>query len=248
MNNDDFLKKHQGRTRPRPEFVEDLYESINTKRSPLMITKRMHPAFLTLIVILTMALLTLTILPTARASIRSLMTINGVGIDQNEQTGELIVSGNTDAVVSQTEDTVVIESGVDDSVIVIDAESMSPEMISVDDVEAQYPDFVMPTTVPDGYGIIPMAFMAGENGIGVGWQNSEGHQITYTWNVDPIEASAEEEAEMIEKGIELIDGFRYSFMVLGDSVILSGAENGIGYLLIATDTSLTEADLQAILP
>lgn len=252
MSNDDFLKKHQKRTRPRPEFVESLHESINTQRSPLMITRRMHPAFLTLIAIMAIALLALTISPTARATARSFMTamtINGVEVSQNEQTGELTVSGNTDAVVSNDGETVVIETGDDGSVAVVNSDTMSPEMLSVDDVEIEYPGFVMPTNVPEEYGIIPMAFTAGTNGVGIGWQNSDGHQITYTWNVDRMEVSSEEEAEMVEKGVELIDGFRHAYMVIGgDTVILSGAKDGIGYLIVATDISLTEDELSAILP
>lgn len=217
-----------------------------------MFTTKMRPVLLSLVALLIIGGLTIAVSPTVRAGLLSLFTLNGVEVSMNEDTGELVVEGDPDAILYDDGETVMIDGG-DESIVYVDSEMAKPDLLSVDDLAEFYPDFVVPTDLPDGYEIIPMVFLdPHDDSVGVGWQHGAGNQITYQWDMDrdayptpsPTVAAAAAEA-----GVDVTKEHEYGFFEKADMLILNDVtEDGIEYLIIASDVTLTEADLRALLP
>lgn len=224
-----------------------------------MFTNKMRPAFLTAIVLVGIATLVITVSPTVRATIFSIFTINGVEVGQDEETGELIIEGNPDAIIYQDEDTVIIDESSEDEpdrYTIIKSRLMLPENFPIEELETLYPEFTMPTNLPDGYELIPVAFKLDQYGVGVGvgWMNSDEHQITYMWNEStPVDFSDEELDALEERGYtverDTPPQFLETFEQFSDVVILSDiSDDGINQSLSSTDVSFTEEELRAMLP
>ena len=79
--NDDFLKRHQ--KRPEPQFAENLYQKIeqpNIFRRFYMFTRKMHPTYQIMVILIGVFLFSTMVSSEVRAMVKSLFTFNGVEV------------------------------------------------------------------------------------------------------------------------------------------------------------------------
>jgi len=272
--NDDFIKSH--RQRPDPKFVERLYQRLNStptpQRSYSMFKRIFRPALLVTLALILVAALTFAFSPAARAAVQALLTFNGVTVSVDESTGNLVTSGNPDAILKQSSHEVVIQGNNGETTAIgvarpVDGETVNTfdflrdgKMTNVNDLLSRYPDLTLPTA-PSGYTLQPQGQFTSDGTIMVTWTDAAGHNITYQRSPNPLPATgpvnaisgqANDSGAVIESGTVSESG----------SVALpptSGAEptplatyrweaGGYFHMLIATDSSMKEADLQAMLP
>jgi hypothetical protein len=146
--NDDFLKRHW--RRPDPKFVDRLSIQLNStpQRSIPMSTRILRPALLVTLALFLAAALTLTFSPAARAAVQAIFIFNGVTVSIDDETGNLVTSGNPDAIVHQSVNSVTIQ-GEDGSMAGVVMSDLSGEMLAVAELLERFPDLVLPD-VPEG--------------------------------------------------------------------------------------------------
>jgi hypothetical protein len=174
--NDDFIKRH--RQRPDPKFVERLYQKINTtpQRSFSMFNRRVRTALIISMALILTAVLTFTFSPTVRAAVQAILTFNGVTVSIDEATGKLVVSGNKDAIVEQTDTSVTIKGENGDMAGA--ALAVPGELVDVSALLIRFPDLTLPN-VPAGYTIQPQGQLMGDGSLLFTWQDANGHLVTY---------------------------------------------------------------------
>lgn len=222
-----------------------------------MSNRRNRPALLILLAMVIAAVLTITFSPTVRAAVETILTFNGVTVSVDGDTGKLVVSGNLDAVVEQTDNSVTIKGENGEEAGAGIAVAQAVESVNVSDLLAAHPDLTLPT-VPAGYTLQPQAELAG-SGMTVTWQDSSGHMIIYQRSPASIQperpvsqdgdrgpsiASGGQPTPVVNSGTGFIGVGAYS----GPMVTYNWEAGGYFHELIITDTALSEADLQAILP
>ena len=114
--------------------------------------------------------------PTARAAIRELiMSFNGVDVYKNTETGKLEASGNLDAVVIQEDHVIGIESDDGSELEVVAEIEVRAEAMSLDNILSMYPDFEVPTNMPEGYTL-------DQTGMNLVDQSDEPHGLMISWS------------------------------------------------------------------
>ena len=243
----------------------------------------LRPALLVTLALMLVAVLTLAFSPAARAAIQGFFTYNGVTVGVDDTTGKLVTSGNTDAIIAQTDHEVTIQGANGEIAGAGIAQAqMDGEMVNVSDLLSRYPDITLPTVVP-GYTLEPQGQAMTDGSLLFTWTDPAGHVITYQRSSHPLQGRGLVSAAGSADGTTTIsaDGQVTSSTVTSDQpgpisntietvsvttvmssggiqeirsegTIASVAYNwelgGYYHLLTATDSRLTEADLQAMRP
>ena len=183
--NDDFLKRHW--QRPDPKFVDRLSIQLNStpQRSIPMSTRILRPALLVTLALFLAAALTLTFSPTARAAVQEIFSFNGVTVSVDDETGKLVTSGNLDAVVQQSDNSVTIQ-GEDGSMAGVAVADLTVEMLAVAELLERFPDLVLPD-VPEGYTLAPEGQLTDDGTLTFTWTNAVGQMISYVRSSSPPE-------------------------------------------------------------
>ena len=280
--NDDFLKRHQ--KRPDPHFVETLYQQIETtnNRSFFVMIHKTYGWKSALAALIAIFVLTLPFIPQARAALSSIFSFNGVEISVDSETKAFVATGNTDAVIHQDANSIIIQ-GEDGTMLAgVSKAEIAMEQVDVADLQAQYPDFVLPTYIPDGYTLVDEANVF-DGSVVVIWENQSNETINYMWGVpEPfaMDASAELPAAILDhlpEGAILVgpdgsdSGIAFDDLPVevqqmindnersqpfqtipgvdgGQDVMLEAEADGVAVQIHATDETLDEASLRAMLP
>ncbi len=248
-----------------------------------MFKRILHPALLVILALMVVTILTLAFSPTARAAIQGFFTFNGVTVSVDEQTGKLVTSGNTDAIIQQTDHEVTIqgENGEVAGAGIAQAQ-MVGEMVNVSDLLNLYPDLTLPS-VPSSYTLEPQGQLLTDGNMLFTWTAPPGYVITYKRSPNPLHGIGAVSSSGSADGTNTLpsDGQVTTSTVTFDqpgaisntietvTVTTIASSEGIqeirsegttatvthqweagGYYhsLSATDSRLTEADLQAMLP
>lgn len=213
----------------------------------------------TLALVLT-AILTFTFSPTVRADVESILNFNGVTVSVDPNTGKLLVSGNMDAVIEQTDHYVTIKGENGEEAGAGIAAAQAVESVNVSDLLTSHPDLILPT-VPAGYTLQPQVEVAGGS-MTFTWKDSSGHLIFYQRILEssmeilgsqegsselPPTASDGQSIPVIQSGTGFISvGGEYNYS--GPDIVYNWVAGGYFHELTITDTALSEADQQAMLP
>ena len=251
MNNN-FLNEHN--KKPDPAFVDNLYQQLE-KRGQRVQQKRKTSRHL--IAGLTICLLVLFGLaafsPTARAAIQEfLLSFNGVDVYRNTETGKLEAEGNLEAVVIQEDHMIGIES--DDGrelEVVAEVEVQASEM-PLDKLLALYPDFVIPTNLPEGYSLNPSGFyMSDDHGFEIVWTHPNGEDISLTrTKMMRPDLPEPEEGEVVEVVVSMETGYEVRSSSTDDDEFAvytwTDSDYNFHYMLTASDETISEEVLAAI--
>ncbi len=263
--NDDFLKRHW--QRPDPKFVDRLFIQLNStpKRSIPMSTRILRPALLAMLALFLAAGLTMAFSPAARAAVQAIFSFNGVTVSIDDETGELVASGNTDAIVQQSADSITIQ-GEDGSMAGVVVADISLEILDVTELLVRYPDLVLPD-VPQGYTLAPQGQLSDDGALSFTWTNAAGQMINYLRSPNlpenviitglvggepaagstaypavgvigatgPAPEFPQGDLEMLSAGTDLHAGYTWE-------------SDGYLHILSTSDPELSESDLQAMLP
>jgi hypothetical protein len=212
----------------------------------------------TLVLVLT-AVLAFTFSPAVRADVESILNFNGVTVSVDPNTGKLLVSGNTNAVIEQTDHYVTIQGENGEEAGAGIAVPQAVESVNVSDLLTSHPDLSLPT-VPAGYSLQPQVEVAGGS-MTFTWKDSSGHLIFYQRTLESsmeIIGSQEGSSELptasdgqptpvIQSGAGFISiGGEYNYS--GPDIVYTWVAGGYFHELTITDTALSEADQQAMLP
>lgn len=212
-----------------------------------MFSRRNHPALLITLALVITAILIFTFSPAVRAAVETILTFNGVTVSVDQDTGTLVVNGNMDAVVEQTDHSVTIrgENGEEAGAGIAAAQAV--ESVNVSDLLTSHPDLILPT-VPSSYSLQPQGESVGDS-LTFTWQDSSGHLIIYQRSPASFQgelpvASDGQPTTINNSGSGFIGVDGYS----GPMVTYNWEAGGYIHELMITDTALSEADLQAMLP
>lgn len=270
-----------------------------------MLKRTIRYALLAVLALALAGAVTLTVSPAARAAVQAIFSFNGVDVSIDDNTGKLVTSGNTGAIIKQTDHEVVIRGKNGEIAGIVTAKS-DVKMVDVTDLLSQYPDVVLPTA-PAGYTRQPQGQLFDDGSLMITWTDAAGHTITYQRTKPIMESfgvavhaapgadsgpggvitntvvgggipdsgpgviitSTTGESSISESGVPVEDS---SVTVSGGSQVISGTAllsgsqttvsggqpsplttytweaGGYFYILTATDSSLTQADLKAMLP
>jgi hypothetical protein len=222
-----------------------------------MFNRKNRPALLITLALVITAILTFTFSPAVRAAVETILTFNGVTVSVDGDTGKLVVSGNMDAVVEQTDYSVEIKGENGDYAGAGIATAQAVESVNVSDLLTSHPDLILPT-VPASYSLQPQVELVGDS-MTFTWQDSSGHMITYQRSPASFQGGMPGSQEGSSERPIASDGQPTPVIHSGNGFIaMSGYSGPIltydweagGYFheLIITDTALSEADLQAMLP
>ena len=242
-----------------------------------------RPALLVTLALILAAALTLTFSPAARAAIQGFFTFNGVTVGVDDQTGKLVTSGNTDAIIEQTDHEVAIQGENGEIAVAGVAQvQMDGEMVNVSDLLSRYPDLTLPI-VPSDYALQPQGQLMTDGSLVFTWTDPAGHVITYQRSTNSLQSlspvrsfgSADgtttlpADGQVTTSTVGLAEPSSGStgtepesgtiIVSLQGGQLLPGAQNtppvtynweagGYYHMLIATDSSLSKADLQAMQP
>ena len=139
-------------------------------------TKKYRVLFI-ILAIVTAGILLFTFSSGVRAAVETILSFNGVNVSVDQDTGKLVVEGNLDAVVEQTDHSVTIkgENGSEAGVGIAAAQAVAS--VNVSDLLASHPDLILPS-VPSGYTLLPQAESEGYS-LTFTWQDPGGHQVIY---------------------------------------------------------------------
>ena len=208
--------------------------------------KRRPALLITLALVLT-TILIFSFSPAVRASVKSILTFNGVTVSVDPDTGKLVVNGNRDAVVEQTDHSVTIKGKNGEEAGAGISAAQAVESVNASDLLTSHPDLSL-LTVPSSYSLQPQAESAGDS-LTFTWRDSSGHPIIYTRSsastqrelpAGPDDQSATTTTS--GSGFISIDGYS------GPMVTYNWEAGGYSHELMITDTALSEADLKAMLP
>ena len=115
--------------------------------------------------------------PAARAAVEIILSYNGVTVSIDPDTRRLIVSGNLDAVVEQTDHSVTIRGQNGEEAGAGIAAAQALQSVDVSELLKMHPDLVLPA-VPPGYSLNPQAESTGGS-LKFTWQDAAGHLIIY---------------------------------------------------------------------
>lgn len=212
-----------------------------------MFSRRNYPALLITLALVITAILIFISLPAARAAMETILTFNGVTVSVDQDTGKLVVYGNKDSIVEQTDHSVTIRNQNGEEAGAGIAAAQAVESVDVPDLLTNHPDLILPT-VPSSYSLQSQGESAGDS-LTFTWQDSSGHLIIYQRSPASIQgelpvASDGQPATIINSGSGFIAVGGYS----GPMVTYNWEAGGYFHELIITDTSMSETDLQAMLP
>ena len=212
-----------------------------------MYSLKKRPALLITLALVLTTILIFSFSPAVRASVKSILTFNGVTVSVDPDTGKLVVNGNRDAVVEQTDHSVTIKGKNGEEAGAGISAAQAVESVNASDLLTSHPDLSL-LTVPSSYSLQPQAESAGDS-LTFTWQDSSGHLITYK------RSSASTQGELPAgpdvqfattttsgSGFISIDGYS------GPMVTYNWEAGGYSHELMITDTALSEADLKAMLP
>ncbi len=212
-----------------------------------MISHRNRSSLLITLALVITAILIFTFSSAVRAALETILTFNGVTVSVDQDTHTLVVNGNMDAVVEQTDHSVTIrgENGEEAGAGIAVAQAV--ESVNVSDLLTSHPDLILPT-VPSSYLLQPQAESVGDS-LTFTWQDSRGHLIIYKRSLASIQgelpvSSDSQPTTLINSGSGFISVDGYS----GPMVAYDWEAGGYFHELMITDTALSEADLQAMLP
>jgi plastocyanin len=179
--------------------------------------------------------------------VETILSFNGVNVSVNPDTGKLVVEGNTDAVIEQSDTSVTIkgENGSEAGAGIAAAQAVAS--VNVSDLLASHPDLVLPS-VPSGYALLPQAEAAGDS-LTFTWQDASGHQVIYQRSA--ASSQGETPASSERQAANSISSGSGIMSINGESVpVLTYTWEADGYIhdLTITDTAMSEADQQAMLP
>jgi hypothetical protein len=117
--------------------------------------------------------------------VQEIFSFNGVTVSVDDETGKLVTSGNPDAIVHQSDNSVTIQ-GEDNSMAGVVLADLSGEMLAVADLLERFPDLVLPD-VPEGYTIAPEGQLLNDDTLTFTWTNAEGQMISYVRSSSPPE-------------------------------------------------------------
>lgn len=224
--NDDFIKRH--RQRPDPKFVEHLYQQINiTPKRSFSMYKR--PVLITSLALVLIVALTFAFSPAARAAVQDIFTLNGASVSIDDETGKLVVSGNPDAIVEQSDYEVSLKGNNGEYASVAVAQ-VDGEMLDVSELLNRYPDLILPI-VPVGYTLQSQGQLTSDGTVVITWMDAAENIITYERSANPF---AEFDQVIGSDGNPLSP---YAWEA-----------GGFYHMLTATDSSLDSAELQSMLP
>ncbi len=230
-----------------------------------------RPALMIALALLVAAILTLTFSPAARAAVQSIFDFNGVTVSIDDETGKLVTSGNTDAIIEQGDNYVAIQ-GEDNAVAgVVVASNADGDVVDANELISQFPDLVLPD-VPDGYTLDAQALRMDDGSLSFSWTDAAGNVINYSRSPNPPQVieigvltpltgeqplgelppdttlPADGSSLNVEAAIGVASG---SGEIITSATLLPSYEwqaGGYYHYLFATDPNLTAADLQAMLP
>jgi len=193
-----------------------------------------------------------------RAAVEALFVFNGVTVNYDEETGKLVTSGNTDAIIQQDDTSVTIqgENGEIAGVGIANAELFDGEMIAVSALLEQYPDLTLPV-IPAGYLLQEQAQVLSDGTLVFTWSGPSGHIITYQRSTTDLQglvlagdasgvvpnSGSVQEVTVVASSAESSSG-----MAPAPVAIHTWESRGYFHTLIATDPEITESDLQAMHP
>ena len=206
-----------------------------------MILKNKYRSLFILLVTTALTLLAFTALPQVRAAIgHYLGSYNGIHISFDQENNTLTTSGNTQAILHQDTNEVAIEGATEDTsdLVVIKKPPISP--LSLADIQAQYPNFLIPSTLPDGY-ILTQYVLYEEvsisetpHGLLLSWQHPTGNTITFYQGQQPAaEATKYDIAPQSNRD---------------SHITLTWSSPPHFYQITTTDDTLSEADLRRMIP
>jgi hypothetical protein len=212
-----------------------------------MYSLKKRPALLITLALVLTTILIFTFSPAVRASVKSILTFNGVTVSVDPDTGKLVVNGNTDAVVEQTDHSVTIRGKNGEEAGAGISAAQAVVSVNVSDLLTSHPDLILPT-VPSSYSLQPQAESVGDS-LTFTWQDSSGHLITYKRSSASIQgelpvSSDNHPTPIYNSGSGFISVNGYS----GPMVTYNWEAGGYFHELMITDTALSEADLKAMLP
>jgi hypothetical protein len=212
-----------------------------------MFSRRNHPALLITLALVITAILIFTFSPAVRAALETILTFNGVTVSVDQDTDTLVVNGNMDAVVEQTDHSVTIrgENGEEAGAGIAAAQAV--ESVNVSDLLTSHPNLILPT-VPSSYALQPQGELVGES-LTFTWQDSSGNLIIYQRS--PASTQGELPVVSDVQPTTMINSGSGFISVDGRSVPMvtyNWEAGGYFHELTITDTALSDADLQAMLP
>ncbi len=151
-----------------------------------MAKRILRPTLLVTLALILVAVMTLAFSPAARAAIEGFFTYNGVTVGVDDATGKLVTSGNTDAIIQQTDHEVTIQGANGEIAGAGIAQAvMDGEMVNVSDLLSRYPDLTLPTVV-SGYTLEPQGQLMTDGSLLFTWTDPAGHVITYQRSSNPL--------------------------------------------------------------
>jgi hypothetical protein len=212
-----------------------------------MYSLKKNPALLIALALVITAILIFTFSPAVRAAVENILTFNGVTVSVDQDTGKLVVNGNMDAVVEQTDHSVTIRGKNGEEAGAGIAAAQAVESVNVSDLLTNHPNLILPT-VPSGYSLQPQGKSVGDS-LTFTWQDSNGHLIIYQRSSASIQGempvgSGGQPTTIINSGSGFISVDGYS----GPMVTYNWEAGGYSHELTITDTAMSEADLLAMVP
>lgn len=231
-----------------------------------MLNRKIQPALMIALVLILTAVLTFSFSPTVRAAMQAFFTFNGVSVGFDEQTGKLVISGNKDAVVEQTDNSVTIQGENGELAMAGAARALPAKMVDVSDLLKEFPGLVLPTA-PAGYTMQAQGQLMDDGSLIFTWQDAENHMISYqvsrTSLQDPQLGSLENSGsiELSATGASTTGTTVSSSAEISPDLVPSNGSTelnplvsyswqagGYYHMLFTSDPNLDEAALKAMLP
>jgi hypothetical protein len=222
-----------------------------------LIKGRNRVAFLIALALVITIILIFAFSPAVRAAMETILVFNGVTVSVDQNTGKLVISGNMDAVVDQTDYSVEIKGENGDFAGAGIATAQTYESVDVSDLLINHSDLSLPA-VPTGYLLLPQGELVGSS-MTFTWHDTSGNMITYQRSPATLLEGAPGSQERSSELPTASDGQSIPLIHYGNGFLGNNDYSGPiltydweagGYLheLIITDTSMNETDLQAMLP
>jgi hypothetical protein len=182
---DDFLKRHW--RQPDPQFVDRLSHKLTLtqpRSTPMFKNRILRPILLVSLALVMVAALTLAFSPVARAAVQAIFIFNGVTVSIDDETGNLVTSGNPEAIIEQDENHVTIQGENGEMAGVGVARALESEMVDVNELLIQNPELTLPNT-PVGYTIEPQGQLMGDGGMVFTWKDAAENIIIFLRSPNP---------------------------------------------------------------
>jgi hypothetical protein len=249
--NDDFLKKYQ--KEPDQAFVNDLYGRLGKQEQRNRRSRKFTRTLISGLATCLMVLVGLAaVSPSARAAIREfLLSFNGVEVYRNIETGNLEAEGNLDAVVIQEDHVIGIESDDGTELEVVAEIDVQASEMEIEELLSIYPDFVLPTNLPEGYSLEPYGlYISEDHGFTIFWSNPNGETISLTRTKTLVpKPPTREDGVVVEVEVSMQTGYELRESASGEMQAVYTWTNEAytyHYMLTASDSSISEAELAAI--